>query len=160
MTIAIFPGTFDPLTRGHLDLLERSARLFPRVLLAVSRAHHKQTLFTLEERLALARDACAAWPQIEVLAFDGLLTAFMRAHGASVVVRGVRGMVDFDYEGQLAGMNRQLLPGMETVFLLADDVQRHTSSTLVREIARLGGDVAHLVPPVVLTALRGKLAGA
>lgn len=156
-TTALFPGTFDPLTLGHLDLLARSAGLFPRVLLAVARAHHKQTLFTLDERLALAREACAAWPQIEVLPFDGLLTAFMRTHGASVVVRGVRGVVDFDYESQLAGMNRQLLPGMETIFLLPDDVQRHTSSTLVREIAKLGGEVTHLVPPAVLAALHAKL---
>ena len=138
-TIAVFPGTFDPITLGHEDMLRRAAALFGTVIVAVAMAHHKKTLFTLDERLQLARDALADRPNVQVQAFDGLVTEFAVAHGARVMVRGLRSGTDFDYEFQLAGMNRALMPRIETVFLTPSGQYQFISSTLVREIATLGG---------------------
>ncbi len=150
---AVYPGTFDPLTAGHEDILRRAARLFSHVVLAVATAHHKKTLFNLDERLAMATEALADVPQIRVVAFEGLLSHFVRAQGAQVVVRGIRAVSDYDYEFQMAGMNRQLMPEVETVFLTPGDDYQFVSGTFVREIAMLGGDVSKFVSAGVLRRL-------
>jgi pantetheine-phosphate adenylyltransferase len=155
---AVYPGTFDPLTLGHEDILRRAARLFPRVVLAVAAAHHKKTLFSLDERLAMAREALQDVAQIEVIAFEGLLSQFVRAQGGHVVVRGIRAVSDYDYEFQMAGMNRQLMPEVETVFLTPGDDYQFVSGTFVREIAMLGGDVSRFVSAGVLQRLSAKRA--
>ena len=153
---AVYPGTFDPLTRGHEDILRRAARLFPKVVLAVASAHHKKTLFNLQERLDMARIALADVPQVQVVAFEGLLSSFVRAQGAGVVVRGIRAVSDYDYEFQMAGMNRQLMPEVETVFLVPGEAYQFVSGTFVREIAMLGGDVSAFVSDGVLQRLHAK----
>ena len=157
LTIAVFPGTFDPITLGHEDMLRRAAALFGTVIVAVAMAHHKKTLFTLDERLQLARDALEDRPNVQVMAFDGLVTEFAVAHGAQVMVRGLRSGTDFDYESQLAGMNRHLRPEVDTVFLTPDARWQSISSTLVREIAQLGGTVDGLVSRTVLPRLLAKV---
>ena len=154
--IAVYPGTFDPITLGHEDIVRRAARLFDRVVIAVATAHHKKTLFTLDERLQLTREALADLPQVSVLPFTGLVTVFAREQGASAMVRGVRGVTDFDYEAQLAGMNRALAPSVDTVFFNPDSATQHISSTLVREISMLGGDVSGFVSAPVLARLLDK----
>lgn len=154
--IAVYPGTFDPITLGHEDIVRRAARLFDRVVIAVATAHHKKTLFTLDERLQLTREALADLPQVSVLPFTGLVTVFAREQGASAMVRGVRGVTDFDYEAQLAGMNRALAPSVDTVFFNPDSATQHISSTLVREISMLGGDVSGFVSAPVLARLLEK----
>jgi len=151
--IAVYSGTFDPITRGHEDVVRRAATLFDRVLIAVARAHHKQTLFSLDERLALCQVALADCPNVQALPFDGLIVDFVRAHSAQVIVRGLRSVTDYDYEVQMAGMNRHLAPTVDTVFLHTSAEVQHISSTLVREIAKLGGDVTRLVPLPVQQAL-------
>jgi len=156
MIKAIYPGTFDPLTLGHEDILRRAAKLFPQVVLAVAAAHHKKTLFSLDERLAMAREALADVANIEVVAFEGLLSHFVRAQGGGVVVRGIRAVSDYDYEFQMAGMNRQLMPEVETVFLTPGDDFQFVSGTFVREIAMLGGDVSKFVSGGVLARLSAK----
>ncbi len=156
MIKAIYPGSFDPLTLGHEDILRRAAKLFPQVVLAVAAAHHKKTLFNLEERLTMAREALADVVTIEVVAFEGLLSHFVRAQGGSVVVRGIRAVSDYDYEFQMAGMNRQLMPEVETVFLTPGDDFQFVSGTFVREIAMLGGDVSKFVSGGVLARLAQK----
>ncbi|MEI7515486.1 MAG: pantetheine-phosphate adenylyltransferase [Betaproteobacteria bacterium] len=156
-TIAVYPGTFDPITLGHQDLIRRAARLFGRVIVAVAVAHHKKTMFSLDERLAAVAEVVQPWSNVQVLAFDGLVTGFARSHGACAMVRGVRSVADFDFEAQLAGMNRALVPGIESVFLTPDTRFQHISSTLVREIASLRGDVAQFVAPSVLARLQAKL---
>lgn len=153
---AVYPGTFDPLTLGHEDILRRAARLFPTVILAVAQAHHKKTLFDLDERLAMAREALVDVPQVQVVPFEGLLSSFVRAQGGSVVVRGIRAVSDYDYEFQMAGMNRQLMPEVETVFLTPGDDYQFVSGSFVREIAMLGGDVSKFVGPGVLARLAAK----
>ena len=156
--IAVYPGTFDPITLGHEDIVRRAAALFDRVIISVAVAHHKKTLFTLDERLALARDAAARIGNVEVEPFDGLVKDFVLRRGGKVMVRGVRGVTDFDYESQLAGMNRNLAPDVETVFLTPAAALQSVSSTLVREISQLGGDVAPYVSPLVLERLKDKRA--
>ena len=156
-TIAVYPGTFDPITLGHQDLIRRAAGLFGRVIVAVAVAHHKKTMFSLDERLAAVVEVVQPWANVQVLAFDGLVTEFARSHGACAMVRGVRSVADFDFEAQLAGMNRALVPGIESVFLTPDARFQHISSTLVREIATLRGDVAQFVAPSVLARLQAKL---
>ena len=158
MIKAIYPGTFDPLTLGHEDILRRAAKLFPQVVLAVAAAHHKKTLFSLDERLAMAREALADVANIEVVAFEGLLSHFVRAQGGGVVVRGIRAVSDYDYEFQMAGMNSKLAPGIETVFLMAADGQQFVSSRFVKEIGRLGGDITRFVTPAVAAALAKRFA--
>ena len=155
--IAVFPGTFDPITLGHQDLIRRSAALFSTVIVAVAAAHHKKTLFTLDERLEMARLVFAPLTSVRVAPFSGLVRDFAVTEGAGVMVRGVRSVTDFDYETQLAGMNRALAPDVDTVFLTPDSKYQHISSTLVREIATLKGDVRQFVAPEVLERLQAKL---
>ena len=154
---AVFAGTFDPITLGHQDLIRRAARLFTHVVVAVAVAHHKKTLFTLDERLEAVREVLQPWGNVQVEPFEGLLVDFALSHGASAVVRGIRSVTDFDFEAQLAGMNRALTADVETVFLTPDSRYQHISSTIVREIARLGGDVAQFVAPGIQTRLNAKL---
>jgi pantetheine-phosphate adenylyltransferase len=155
-TIAIYPGTFDPLTVGHLDLIRRSAALFGTVVVAVATAHHKKTLFSFDERVALAKQALAQFSNVQVDGFTGLVVEFAAKHHATAMVRGIRSITDFDYEAQLAGMNRVLAPAIDTVFLSADAKYQAISSTLVREIAALGGEVTTFVTPEIHAALRSK----
>lgn len=154
---AVFPGTFDPMTLGHQDLIGRSARLFSKVIVAVAAAHHKKTMFTLDERLAAVREVVAPWPHVHVEPFTGLVTEFALFHGAQAMVRGVRSVTDFDYEAQLAGMNRALKPQIDTLFLTPDSRFQFISSTLVREIAHLKGDVTPFVAPSIHARLMDKL---
>ncbi len=155
--IAVYPGTFDPLTLGHEDLIQRSAQLFDQVIVAVAVAHHKKTMFSLDERLEMAREAVRAWPQVTVESFSGLVRDFVVARGGKVMVRGVRSLTDFDYEVQLAGMNRRLAPEVDTVFLTPGEGVQHISSTLVREIATLGGEVGPFVSPGIHARLLDKV---
>lgn len=156
---AVYSGTFDPLTLGHEDVVRRASRMFERVVVAVAMAHHKKTMFSLDERLAQARTALADCPGVSVMPFDGLLRDFVCAQGAQVIVRGLRSVTDYDYETQMAGMNRYLAPEVDTVFLHTSAQVQHISSTLVREITLLGGDVSGLVSPAVLMALESKVPG-
>ena len=151
--IAVYPGTFDPITLGHEDIVRRAAGLFDEVIIAVAMAHHKKTLFTLDERLELARDAASRYDNVSVAPFDGLVRDFVVARGGKVMVRGVRSVTDFDYEAQLAGMNRALVPEVDTIYLTPSSATQHISSTLVREISMLGGAVAQFVSPPVLAHL-------
>jgi pantetheine-phosphate adenylyltransferase len=151
--IAIYPGTFDPITLGHEDIVQRALRLFDRVVIGVAAAYHKKTLFTLDERIALARQSFCDAPQAAVEPFDGLVRDFARAQQAQVMVRGVRSTTDFDYEVQLAGMNRNLMPEVETVFLTPSPAYQFVSSTFVRDIGLLGDEVQHFVAPHVLALL-------
>ena len=148
--IALYPGTFDPITLGHEDIVRRAARMFDQVVVAVASAHHKKTMFTLEERLSLTREALKDCTNVQVKSFDGLVIDFAASLGATTMVRGIRSMTDFDYEFQLAGMNRRLAPKIDTVFLNTLDVYQCISSTLVREVNSLGGDVTQFVSPSVL----------
>ena len=155
---AVYPGTFDPMTLGHEDLMRRAAHLFDRLILAVAAGHHKRAMFSVDERLDMAAEIAAPYPNVEVLAFRGLLRDFVVAHQGDVVVRGLRAMSDFDYEFQMAGMNRQLMPDVETLFLTPSDQFQFISGTFVREIATLGGDVSKFVTPSVLRRLRERVA--
>ena len=154
---AVYPGTFDPMTLGHADLMARASRLFDRLILAVAAGHHKKTMFSLEERLAMGKEVAAGFPNVEVVAFEGLLRDFVVGHGGKVVVRGLRAVSDFDYEFQMAGMNRHLMPDVETVFLTPSDQFQFVSGTFVREIATLGGDVSKFVAPSVLARLQARV---
>ncbi len=154
--IAVYPGTFDPITLGHEDIVRRASALFDEVIIAVAVAHHKKTLFTLDERLELARDAAGRFDNVRVEPFDGLVRDFVVDRGGKVMVRGVRGVTDFDYEFQLAGMNRSLAPEVDTVFLTPTATLQSVSSTLIREISQLGGDVAPYVAPLVLARLQAR----
>lgn len=153
---AVYPGTFDPITYGHVDLVERAARIFDRVIVAVAANKNKTPFFSLQERVALAQLTFKKLPNVEVLDFDILLIDFMQAQKASVILRGVRMVSDFDYEFQLAGMNRQLAPDIESLFLMPAQKYSCISSSFVREIASLGGDVASFVPDAVVTAFKQK----
>jgi len=156
--IAVYPGSFDPVTRGHEDLIRRARRFADRLIVAVAVNPAKQPLFTLDERVALIRRVVDD-PAIEVSAFDGLLAEFARAAGATLIVRGLRAVSDFEYEFQMALMNRNLAPGIETVFLVPAFDLTYLSSSLVREVARFGGDVSSLVHPAVQQALKKKFGG-
>jgi pantetheine-phosphate adenylyltransferase len=148
--IALYPGTFDPITLGHEDIVRRAARMFDQVVVAVASAHHKKTMFTLDERLAMTREALHDCSNVQIKTFDGLVIDFAASLGATTMVRGIRSMTDFDYEFQLSGMNRRLAPKIDTVFLNTLDVYQCISSTLVREVNNLGGDVTQFVSPSVL----------
>lgn len=154
--IAVYPGTFDPITLGHEDIVRRAAKLFDQVIVAVAGSTSKQTLFTLEQRVALAQSVFAG-ENIQVMGFDGLLMQFVQTQGAQIVIRGLRAASDFEYEFQLAGMNRKLFPQMETLFLTPSEEFMFISSSLVREVARLGGDVHRFVSPAVQNAIRQQL---
>ena len=157
VSTAIYPGTFDPMTLGHADLMRRGSRLFGRLIVAVAAGHHKKTLFTLDERLTMAKELASEHGNVEVMPFDGLLRDFVVQQGGQVVVRGLRAVSDFEYEFQMAGMNRQLMPDVETVFLTPSDQFQFVSGTFVREIAILGGDVSKFVAPSVLQRLQDKV---
>ena len=152
--IAVYSGTFDPYTLGHGDVVRRAAGLFDQLIVAVARAHHKKTLFSLNERVEQVRAATGAHGNISVMPFDGLIMDFCAAQGACVVVRGIRNTTDFDYEAQMAAMNRKLRPSVDTILLLPDAPVQCISSTLVREISNLGGDVTAMVSPAVAKALQ------
>ena len=154
---AVYPGTFDPMTLGHEDLMRRASRLFDRLVLAVAAGHHKRTMFTIAERLEMAKELARPYPNIEVTAFRGLLSHFVAEVGGKVVVRGLRAVSDFEYEFQMAGMNRQLMPDVETVFMTPGDHYQFVSGTFVREIASLGGDVSKFVAPSVLARLSDRV---
>ncbi|MGH8502699.1 MAG: pantetheine-phosphate adenylyltransferase [Gammaproteobacteria bacterium] len=156
-TIAVYPGTFDPITNGHTDLVRRAARLFDRVVLGVAANPSKTPFFSLEERVSLTKTALRNLANIEICGFDGLLVNFARAHGAVAVVRGLRAVSDFEFEFQMAGMNRKLDPNLESLFLTPAEEYAYVSSTLVREVAALGGDVSAFVDPAVAAALRDRL---
>lgn len=155
---AIYPGTFDPITNGHIDLVQRAAKRFDRVIVAAAGSTGKSTFFSLDERVDLARTALADVANAEVTGFDGLLVNFAMDNGAGVVLRGLRAVSDFDYEFQLASMNRRIAPEVETMFMTPDEGFSFISSSLVREIAKLGGDVSAFVHPVVLDALVARIA--
>ena len=157
MRIAVYPGSFDPLTNGHLDVVHRAARIFDKVVVAVAKNDAKQALFTMEERRHLVAEAVADLPNVEADQFDGLLVDYVANQGASVIVRGLRAISDFEFEFQLALMNRKLNEQVETVFLMPKDIYSFLSSRMVKEIARLGGDVRSFVPPVFEAALAKKL---
>ena len=154
---AVYPGTFDPMTLGHADLMRRAANLFDRLVLAVAAGHHKRTMFTIAERLEMAQEIASPYPNVEVMAFRGLLRNFVVDLGGKVVIRGLRAVSDFEYEFQMAGMNRQLMPDVETVFRTPRDQYQFVSGTFVREIATLGGDVSKFVAPSVLTRLKSRV---
>jgi pantetheine-phosphate adenylyltransferase len=151
---AVYPGTFDPMTLGHEDLIHRASRLFERLIVAVAAGHHKRTMFTIDERLDMAQQLSAKYANVEVISYRGLLRDFVVENAGKVVVRGLRAVSDFEYEFQMAGMNRQLMPEVETLFLTPSDQYQFISSTFVREIAMLGGEVSKFVSPSVHLRLR------
>ena len=154
---AIYPGTFDPVTNGHCDLIERASRLFNHVIVAVAANPKKVPMFTLEERVSLAQQALANLTNVEVCGFDTLLADYAHNRGAQVILRGLRAVSDFEFEFQMAGMNRQLAPDIETLFLTPAEKYTYISSSLVKEVAALGGDVTAFVHPVVSAALSNRL---
>lgn len=155
--VAVYPGTFDPFTRGHEDLVRRGALLFDRVVVAIAESRGKTPIFTLDERVEIAREILQPFPNVEVVGFDGLLMDFLRVRQARLILRGLRAVSDFEYEFQMAGMNRKLFPDVETVFMTPSDEYMFISATMVREIAKLGGDVSKFVQPLVLDRLRQKI---
>jgi len=155
--IAVYPGTFDPMTLGHEDVIRRAIQLFDRVIVAVAAGHHKKAMFTLQERIEMAKVVSEPYPQVTVESFSGLLRDFVVARGGKAMVRGLRAVTDFDYEFQLAGMNRSLMPDVETVFLTPSDKYQFISSTFVREIAVLGGEVDKFVSATVSQRLSEKV---
>ena len=156
--VAIYPGTFDPITNGHADLVERGARMFDRLVVSVAANPNKQPLFSLEERVALAQEVVAHLPHVEVRGFDTLLVKYANSIGANVLMRGLRAVSDFEFEFQLASMNRRLDSRIESIFLTPAEQYAFISSSLVREVAKLGGDIAPFVHPKVVTALATKFA--
>ena len=157
MIRAVYPGTFDPLTRGHEDLVRRASTLFDAIIVGVADSKAKRTFFTLHERVEMAREVLGDLKQVQVVGFSGLLIDFIRQHEARVVLRGLRAVSDFEYEFQLTGMNRSLYPDFETMFLTPSEQHMFISATLVREIALLGGDVAKFVHPLVGKRLAAKV---
>ena len=151
--IAVYSGTFDPITLGHMDVVSRAAGLFDQLIIAVAAAHHKKTLFSLKQRVLMAQEATKNIANVTIQPFSGLLVDFCTKYSAHAIVRGIRNTTDFDYEAQMAAMNRKLAPQVETVFLLPDAALACISSTLVREISKLGGDVSQMVSPEVMAAL-------
>ena len=157
MTIlAVYPGTFDPITNGHEDLIQRASRLFERVVVGVAHSQAKRPFFSLDERVALATEVLAPYANVTVMGFTGLLSEFVRERQATVILRGLRAVSDFEYEFQLAGMNRRLAPGVETLFLTPSDKYLFLSATIVREIAVLGGDISAFVHPLTAERMRAK----
>lgn len=157
--IAVYPGTFDPITLGHSDIVSRAAPLFDRLIIGVAGSTAKNTVFSTDERMSIAAEILSDFDNVEVRRFDGLMVDFARANGAKVVLRGLRAVTDFEYEFQLAGMNRKLMPEADTVFLPTSEQHTYISSSLVREIAALGGDITPFVHPRVKEVLLERLAG-
>lgn len=156
-TIALYPGTFDPITRGHTDIIQRAARIFSKIIVGIADSPKKSPTFTLSERVALAQAVLQDVSNVKIIGFDSLLTRFAKEQGAGIILRGLRAVSDFEYEFQLAGMNRKLDRQLETIFLTPADDFTYISSTLVREISALGGDVSAFVHPEVDQALKSKL---
>jgi pantetheine-phosphate adenylyltransferase len=154
--VAVYPGTFDPITNGHADIVRRSLALFDRVVVALAENVRKAPLFTLEERRAMITEALGRDPRLEVDAFSGLLVDYCKRRGAGAVIRGLRALADFEYEFQFAHMNRHLAPEVETLFLMTSEESFYVSSSLVKEVALMGGDVSRMVPPAVVKALAAK----
>jgi pantetheine-phosphate adenylyltransferase len=158
MTIrAVYPGTFDPITNGHEDLIQRAARLFDEVVVGVAHSQAKRPFFSLDERVRLAGEVLKPYKNVSVLGFSGLLSEFVKEQGATVILRGLRAVSDFEYEFQLAGMNRRLAPGVETLFLTPSDKYLFLSATIVREIAVLGGDISAFVNPLTAESMKAKI---
>lgn len=155
--VAIYPGSFDPLTYGHLNIIERGVRLFSRLIVAVAVNTSKKGIFTLEERVEMIREATQGYPQVEVDSFSGLLVHYCKKKGARVILRGLRSFQDYEYEFQMALTNKFLYPDVETVFLVTENVYSHLSSTLIKEIALMGGSVEGMVPPPVVKRLKDRL---
>ena len=158
MTIAVYPGTFDPFTRGHEDLVRRASSIFTKLIVGVADSRSKKPIFSLDERIEIAKEVLGHYPNVEIAGFSGLLKDFAREHSARVIVRGLRAVSDFEYEFQMAGMNRYLLPDVETWFLTPSDQYQFISGTFVREIALMGGDVSKFVFPSVEKWLHEKSA--
>jgi pantetheine-phosphate adenylyltransferase len=156
MKHAVYPGTFDPITRGHEDLVRRASQLFGRVTVAIAASRVKSPFFALEERVQMAREVLAPYPNVEVRGFSGLLMAFLKELDSRIIVRGLRAVSDFEYEFQMAGMNRILYPDVETLFLTPAEQYQFISATMVREIATLGGDVSPFVNPLLMDRIRAK----
>lgn len=157
MLTAVYPGSFDPVTSGHLDIIARAAETFDRLIVAVGRNSTKNTLFSVDERLELLTEVCRPWPHVSVGAFDGMLVHFARQNDARVLVKGLRAVSDFEYEFQMALANKQLAPDIETLFMMTRAEYSFLSSSIVKEIARLGGDISAFVPPPVERRLLEKL---
>ncbi len=155
---AVYPGTFDPITNGHLDILSRGGGMFDRIIVAILRNPDKDPLFPLEERAEILKAVASRWSNVEVESFDGLLVDFARKRGAQVIVRGLRALSDFEYEFQMTLMNQRLEPGIQTVFMMPSEAYSYVSSRLVKEVARLGGDVTGLVPAEVVARLKKRFA--
>jgi pantetheine-phosphate adenylyltransferase len=158
MTLAVYPGTFDPMTLGHLDVVRRASRLFDQVIVAVADSQAKKPFFSLAERSEMAREIVRIYPNVEVRGFSGLLAEFLRSVEADAILRGLRAVSDFEFEFQMAGMNRQLNPSVETLFVTPSDQYMFISSTIIREIASLGGDVSTFVPPLVADRIQARVA--
>lgn len=157
--VAIYPGSFDPITNGHLDLVARGAKLVDRLIVAILKNENKQPLFTVEERIGMLKQVLAPYANVEVETFDGLLVDFAAERGATAILRGIRAISDYEYELQMALMNRRLRGEIETVFLMAGEAYSFISSRLVKEVFRLGGDISGLVPPQVQAVLRQRIGG-
>ncbi len=155
---ALYPGSFDPITNGHLDLIQRGSRMFDRLIVSILRNDAKRPLFSVEERMEMLREVVGAYPNVEVDCFDGLLVDHAAQHGATVLLRGIRAISDYEYELQMALMNRRLRPGIETVFMMANETYSFISSRLVKEVFGLGGRITGLVPPTVEARLERRMA--
>jgi pantetheine-phosphate adenylyltransferase len=155
--IAIYPGSFDPITNGHLDLIERGSRLFDRLIVSILRNEKKEPLFSVEERMEMLHEVVHVYPHVEVDSFDGLLVDHATAHSATVILRGIRAISDYEFELQMTLMNRRLRPGIETVFMMANEAYSFISSRLVKEVFSLGGDISGLVPPAVEARMHRRL---
>jgi pantetheine-phosphate adenylyltransferase len=156
-SVAIYPGSFDPVTNGHLDLIERGQKMFDRLIVAVLKNLEKEPLFSVAERVEMLREVTRRWESVEIDVFERLLVDYARKRGAGVILRGIRAISDYEYELQMALMNRKLEPGLETVFMLPAESYSYLSSKVVREIAQLGGPLTGLVPPIVEQRLRSKV---
>jgi pantetheine-phosphate adenylyltransferase len=157
-SIAIYPGSFDPITNGHLDLIQRGSRLFDKLIVSILRHDAKEPLFTVEERIEMLREVVHVYPNVDVDSFDGLLVEHAAQRSATAVLRGIRAISDYEYELQMALMNRRLSPGLETIFMMSNEAYSFISSRLVKEVFGLGGDITGLVPPSVEARLKRRLA--